>query len=466
MFEPLKRNLDQEKKIILDLHSIETSMKSDKANRKFYVSSLQALAQQLQLLNKTVPELLKEWSPLKKFMEAEKPKEVVRPKMVPPKNSPPVSAKTVETKKVPEANKETKKVGFLPKLRAAMTQDEKPKVVKMSYVAPSSKEKKFVTLNKEDKKKFLKGLKISEGGLAGVKKEEKKKSKAVTLRKPSVLAKYSNRYFLKYSEKLAPQFDSLGRDLRKSNSRFTLKTYLSMAMLSSMLGLFGGFLIYGLLVVASLSNFIHIWIPFAAAGGVMFGFYTYPASEASSNQKRIAQELPFVTIHMSAIAGSNIEPTKIFRIIAASKEYPTIGAEFTKIVSQIEIYGYDLVTSLKNVASRTSDKQLSELLSGLATNISGGGELKTYLEKKAENFLLDYKLERQKYADLAGTFMDVYISILIAAPLVLMMLFIVMNVAQLGIGIGITTLLFLSVAAIAVANVVFLVILNMKQPAV
>jgi len=76
-------------------------------------------------------------------------------------------------------------------------------------------------------------------------------------------------------------------------------------------------------------------------------------------------------------------------------------------------------------------------------------------------------LERQKYADLAGTFMDVYISILIAAPLVLMMMFIVMNVAGLGMGgIGITTLLFLSVAGIAVANVVFLVVLNMKQPVV
>ena len=107
------------------------------------------------------------------------------------------------------------------------------------------------------------------------------------------------------------------------------------------------------------------------------------------------------------------------------------------------------------------------MLSGLATNISGGGELKTYLETKSENFLLDYKLERQKYADLAGTFMDVYISILIAAPLVLMMMFIVMNVAGLGMGgIGITTLLFLSVAGIAVANVVFLVVLNMKQPVV
>jgi len=435
MFEDLKKNIEQEKKIVMDMHSIETSLKTDKSNKKFYVSSLQSLAQQLRLLNKAVPDLLKEWSPLKKFVEEGKG--------------------SADENKVKAAVKKIVRKG------------EKPGVVKMSYISPSTKEKKFITINKEDKKKFLEKLKISESGFAGLKKMEKKKTAVVTVRKPSIFARYANKYFLKYSERLAPQFSSLEKDLKKSNMRFMIKTYLSMALFSSVIAFFMGFLIYGLMLVMSLSYFIHIWIPFVAVGAVMFGFYTYPASEASSVQKKVAQELPFVTIHMAAIAGSNVEPTKIFRIIAASKEYPTIGTEVRKIVAQIEIYGYDLVTSLKNVAVRTSNKELGELFSGLATNISGGGELKTYLEKKAENFLLDYKLERQKYADLAGTFMDVYISILIAAPLVLMMMFIVMNVAGLGLGsFGITTLLFLSIAGIAVANVVFLVVLNIKQPVV
>jgi len=435
MFDNLKKNIEQEKKIVMDMHSIETSMETDKANKKFYASSLQSLAHQLQLLNKTVPELLKEWSPLKKFIEEDK-------------------SKAGE-----------KKVSGL--VKGIVKKKEKSPTVKMSYVSPSTKEKKFITIGKEDKKKYLEKLKLSEGGLSDLRKVQKKKVSTVTVRKPSIFARYSNKYFLKYSEKLAPQFTNLEKDLKKSNMGFMLKTYLSMALFSSVMAFFMGFLIYGLLLVMDLSNFIHIWIPFVAVGGVLFGFYTYPASEASSVKKKISQELPFVTIHMAAIAGSNIEPTKIFRIIASSKEYPTIGTEVRKIVSQIEIYGYDLVTSLKNVASRTSSKELSELLSGLATNISGGGELKTYLEKKAENFLMDYKLERQKYADLAGTFMDVYISILIAAPLVLMMMFIVMNVAGLGMGgMGITMLLFISVAGIAVANIVFLIVLNIKQPAV
>ncbi|MDH3324950.1 MAG: type II secretion system F family protein, partial [Candidatus Peregrinibacteria bacterium] len=208
-------------------------------------------------------------------------------------------------------------------------------------------------------------------------------------------------------------------------------------------------------------------IPFGLAGLAMAAFYLYPSSEANSVQKKISQELPFATIHMAAIAGSNIEPTKIFKIITKSSEYPNIGKEIRKIITQIDIYGYDLVTSLKNVAARTSNKKLSELFSGIATNINTGGALKNYLEKKSEDFLIDYKLERQKYKDLAGTFMDVYISILIAAPLILMMMFIVMNVAGLGMGgLSITTLLILSVVGVVIINIIFIIVLNIKQPKV
>ena len=170
---------------------------------------------------------------------------------------------------------------------------------------------------------------------------------------------------------------------------------------------------------------------------------------------------------MAAIAGSNITPVKIFKIVAASSEYPSIGSEMKKVIVQIEVYGYDIVTSLKNVAKRSSNKRLSELFSGLATNISSGGALKNYLEKKSQSFLVDYRLERQKYSALAGTFMDVYISILIAAPLVLMMMFIVMNVAGLGMGgLGIIQLMSIAIGAIVVVNIIFIVVLNMKQPRV
>ncbi|MFW6272505.1 MAG: hypothetical protein ACOC2U_01840, partial [bacterium] len=70
-------------------------------------------------------------------------------------------------------------------------------------------------------------------------------------------------------------------------------------------------------------------------------------------EKKIETELPFATINMAAISGSMIDPSQIFKIIIATKEYPELQKEFTKLMNQINIYGYDFVSSLRNSAETT-----------------------------------------------------------------------------------------------------------------
>ncbi len=462
MFEDLKKNLEQEKKILADMRAIAIGYRSDPTNRDFYASSLRALAEQLDLLNNAVPELLKEWGSFVEVPEDEDEgeKEEVVPKLeskplIQKKDRIPVKRKArVVTKKKVRSRREMK------------TKVPSKETIRVSYVSPSDKEKKFVTINKEDRKEYLKKLKLSEEALVGVKKI---KAAAVgnAPRKPNSYIGFSSKYFRVYSDKWSKRFEDVSKDLKKANISILMSSYLSMAMMSSVIAFVFGLLLFLVLLAFSLSNWIYCVLPFGFVGLTMAGFYFYPASEASNVHKNISYELPFSTIHMAAIAGSNITPVKIFKIIAASDEYPNIGAEMKKVIVQIDIYGYDIVTSLKNVASRTSNKKLSELFSGLATNIASGGALSNYLEKKSESFLTDYRIERQEYSALAGTFMDVYISILIAAPLVLMMMFIVMNVAGLGMGgLSIMGLMSLAIGGIVIVNIIFIFVLNAKQPRV
>jgi len=430
MFEDLTKNIEQEKKIITNLRSIQENLRRDTKNSQFYGNSANHLLQQLQILNNAVPELLRAWSPIKKFAQ------------------------------VPAANTQT----ITQSKRADNTPGIPQQTVRMSYVSPSTKEKHFVTVNKKDRKNFLEKLRLSEQALSSLGGSKGKKD-VTKEKKPSAYARFSNKLFSRYSENMASTFKDVERDLKKGNIPVLLTTYISMMFLSLFLSLVVGAGIYTLLFIFGILDLMFIWTILLLPLIVFIFFYVYPSGEAGSLEKRIAQELPFATIHMAAIAGSDITPIKIFKIIAESKEYKGIGEELKKIVIQVEVYGYDIVTSLKNVANRTSNKRLAELFSGIATNISTGGSLKNYLQKKAENFLLDYRLDRRKYTDLAGTFMDIYISILIAAPLVLMMMFIVMNVAGLGLGsLSLTTVLFLSIGAIVVINIIFMVVLNMKQP--
>ena len=186
--------------------------------------------------------------------------------------------------------------------------------------------------------------------------------------------------------------------------------------------------------------------------------------EKKLHENKINEELPFATIHMSAISGSMIDPTKIFSIIISTDEYPYISKEFTKLLNQINIYGHDIVGALRNLSFMTANPKLSELFNGLSTTINSGGDIAGFFEKRAESLLFDYKIEREKRTKSAETFMDIYISIVIAAPMIFMLLLMMMKISGLGIALSSNMISLIMVVGVAIINVGFLVFLQLKQP--
>ena len=195
-----------------------------------------------------------------------------------------------------------------------------------------------------------------------------------------------------------------------------------------------------------------------------FVLYFYPSLEKRAIEKNIDRELPFAVIHMSAISGSGLNPIDIFKIIGLSKEYPYLRKEVRKILNQINLYGYDLITALNNSARDSPSEKLSDLYSGLSTTMYSGGNLKEFFEKRSETLLLSYRLEREKYSRMAETFMDIYISVVIAAPMVLMLLLIIISISNLGLTLGQFQITAIIISVISLINIIFLVFLHLKQP--
>ncbi len=333
-------------------------------------------------------------------------------------------------------------------------------------------EGKGFVLNKKDKKKFRKKLNISEETLKRLRHDEKETEKRefMEIEKAGIYAKISNRVFLNFSTSLIKKdyFKKLNLYLRKANLPYLLTTYLSMIFFSSLLSVILAFVFLAFVLI-----FPQI-IPYSIIFGfssivifpaIVFSFlYLYPWLESKNVGSNIDQELPFLTIHMSAIAGSGIEPSQIFKIISSGKEYPKTSHEMKKIINQVNVYGYDLVTALKNTARETSSEKLSELLNGMATMISGGGSLNKFLDKKAESLLFEYRLEREKYNKSAETFMDIYIGVVIAAPMIMTLLFVLMSISKISLGLSIDILTLLMVSIVALINLAFLLFLHFEQP--
>jgi len=206
-----------------------------------------------------------------------------------------------------------------------------------------------------------------------------------------------------------------------------------------------------------------IWIIPVVPAIVFLILYFYPVAEKTSVESQIDYELPFAAIQMAAIAGSDIEPSNIFRIIALGKEYPHIQKEAKKLMNQINLYGYDLVNALRNVAFASPSKSWADLLNGVSTIIRSGGDLSKYLNKKADSLLFDYRLRREKATRAAETFMDIYISVVIAAPMLMMLLLVIMSISGIGFAFSIMEIALIIVSIVSLINIIFLVFLHLNQ---
>lgn len=340
------------------------------------------------------------------------------------------------------------------------------------------------TIRTEDTQKYLQALQVNEDSLTRLKKA------GVPIVLPAAANYERSRGYLKISQQLfggyarsliaKNYYRVLALTLRKSNMGILFENYISLLIFTTLLSFFVGLGIYVFFVFMSITlspPFITAvsegiggralalsWIPFLTSLLTYLAIVYYPSTEQGGVSTQIERELPFAVIHMSAISGSGIEPSNIFKIIAESKEYPALSKEMRKIINQMNVYGYDLVGSLNVVAQNTPSQKLSDLLAGLSATITSGGELSTFFSKRAETLLLDYRLEREKFTKSAETFMDLYITLVIAAPMILLLVIIMLQLSNFDFGIGPGLLTFLIIGIIALLNVVFLSLLQLKQP--
>ena len=80
-----------------------------------------------------------------------------------------------------------------------------------------------------------------------------------------------------------------------------------------------------------------------------------------------------------------------------------------------------------------------------------------------ENMYLEL-IEKEKQAKAAETFMDIYISVVIAAPMILMLLLMMLKIGGLGIGLSTGAITISMILGVTVINIFFLTFLHLKQP--
>jgi flagellar protein FlaJ len=146
-------------------------------------------------------------------------------------------------------------------------------------------------------------------------------------------------------------------------------------------------------------------------------FHSYPMQILNSKRRSIETNLPFAINHADAIASSGAPPNVIFKLLGHVKEYGEITRVSKKITRNAEVFGMDIVSAIKDVASRSPSEDMKKFLYGIVSSIETGGDLKKYLSNEAKEALRNYELKREKFLTTLSTYADFYTAVLIAAPL-------------------------------------------------
>ncbi len=226
------------------------------------------------------------------------------------------------------------------------------------------------------------------------------------------------RTFRPYVDKYKKHFPKLRDDLHKARISVPTENWIAFIFFAGMLALAATF-IFIILTAIILRAFSAVTVLVAVIVPIIVGIAAgalaayYPAITASERKKKIDNALPFATIYLNTISRAGFPPQELFRMIAKFKEYGEISEEAKKISNEVHALGLDLPTALNNAISRSPSNSWTELLAGMKTTITIGGDLGEFLSEKAKGFVADYRRRLQDFSSFLTLLIEIYITLVI-----------------------------------------------------
>jgi flagellar protein FlaJ len=118
--------------------------------------------------------------------------------------------------------------------------------------------------------------------------------------------------------------------------------------------------------------------------------------------------------------------------------YGEIGKEMDFVIRNVEYFGKDLSRSLIELSETTPSHILRGFISGILTVIESGGDIQIFLAEKVEQYTEHARVEQKSFLETLGLLAEVYITLIVAAPL----FFIIVQIIMLAMGSGSMTMIY------------------------
>lgn len=283
-------------------------------------------------------------------------------------------------------------------------------------------------------------------------------------------SRFSYHYLKKFAKAIAPGFEGLKSQLKKAGIPLTVPEYVSVILLISILSGISGFIFTSFILILALIPLVEAVILssilslISGVGGFLLSYF-YPSLTIAARKKEIKIALPFATTYMATVAGSGVEHVEIFRIISRFEEYGELAKETKKIVRDCDVFGIDLESALKRASERSPSPKLKELLWGIISTLTVGGDLSSFLHERSKTLMEDFSRQLDEYSSEVSLITEIYLTVIVVGTIFLIVLTSIMGSIA---GAGFIRLInmFAVYVFIPVASIFFTIIARFIHPGI
>jgi flagellar protein FlaJ len=260
------------------------------------------------------------------------------------------------------------------------------------------------------------------------------------------------------------KYPELRQSLQKLRRPISLDQYLSRAFWASVsVGIVVPFVVFTFLILLGaglLLRFLVLLLCPLLAYTAWRLFLWYPWSAAKGREAKIDAMLPSAASFMYALSKGGLNVIEIFRALSQEKEdYGEIAVEAAAIVREVDYFGNDPITAIRNVAQTTPSEKFRRLLEFLVPVVQTGSSLSDYFALKCKELYQAAEVDQKRYLDTLAFFAEFYVILMLFAPLILIVTLMAVSSFY---GTSTLVLYLLAYLMIPLGSIMFIILMSVK----
>lgn len=183
----------------------------------------------------------------------------------------------------------------------------------------------------------------------------------------------------------------------------------------------------GLADVPTVAFIVLMPLPAVLAATIYLTTFILPDLRATARGRDIDAKLPYALNYISIMASAGITLDRIMASLSKQPVYGEIAHEAAWISRDLNLLGRDMLGALTAAIDRSPSLKFQDFLQGTIINITSGGDMKNYFRSKSEQFAYENRQDQKKFLESLGVIAESYVTVVVAAPLFLLVLLSVMT---------------------------------------